>query len=376
MKQKTIIKKPGRWLVALCVGILAFAVFLGVLFSIEIKRYEKGILDVCAVQQDGYVELVVDQINLNKKRSDTQIINDILGTLDSSGQQYWTFSKGEDILFVKNVLETNEYKGLSADTYYDSESAAEFIDSLKNSEIRHSVITVQGETYIASGEAFKYRGEEYHLVLLTDTAVILGNNTYLEARTAMTTTFLLVLAALTLIPMVLATRYRKLEKAKADADAELEGRNRALVKLNETVQRLMLWKNSNAEETENDVIYRKYELKFYLNAEHYIIIDGKKGELHPHTWEFSLDIGLPKDDFVRFDEVEKEIQGYLSQYQNQVLNDMDPFDAILPTVENLTDFFAGEFQKEIRKFNGRLYRVKGAETPTRIYVAELGETED
>ena len=37
-------------------------------------------------------------------------------------------------------------------------------------------------------------------------------------------------------------------------------------------------------------MYREYRLKFYLNMRHYIIINEVKGETHPHTWEFALDI--------------------------------------------------------------------------------------
>ena len=33
-------------------------------------------------------------------------------------------------------------------------------------------------------------------------------------------------------------------------------------------------------------LYREYKFKFYLNANHYIIINGKNGQTHPHTWEF------------------------------------------------------------------------------------------
>lgn len=40
-------------------------------------------------------------------------------------------------------------------------------------------------------------------------------------------------------------------------------------------------------------LYREYRLKFYLNAKHYIIINGHKGETHPHTWEFTLSIRYP-----------------------------------------------------------------------------------
>ena len=35
---------------------------------------------------------------------------------------------------------------------------------------------------------------------------------------------------------------------------------------------------------------RTYRFKFYLNANHYIIINGVEGETHPHTWEFTIDI--------------------------------------------------------------------------------------
>ena len=39
-------------------------------------------------------------------------------------------------------------------------------------------------------------------------------------------------------------------------------------------------------------INREYKFKFYLNANHYIIIDGKEGEQHPHTWEFMVHIRM------------------------------------------------------------------------------------
>lgn len=39
-------------------------------------------------------------------------------------------------------------------------------------------------------------------------------------------------------------------------------------------------------------LYREYRIKFYLNMRHYIIIDGKKGEIHPHTREFALILSL------------------------------------------------------------------------------------
>ena len=37
-----------------------------------------------------------------------------------------------------------------------------------------------------------------------------------------------------------------------------------------------------------NVLYRDYRIKVYLNARHYIFINGKQGQTHPHTWEFVL----------------------------------------------------------------------------------------
>ena len=42
-------------------------------------------------------------------------------------------------------------------------------------------------------------------------------------------------------------------------------------------------------------MYREYRLKFYLNMRHYIIINEVKGETHPHTWEFALDIKFSRN---------------------------------------------------------------------------------
>lgn len=121
----------------------------------------------------------------------------------------------------------------------------------------------------------------------------------------------------------------------------------------------------------NQMLYRTYELKFYLNAQHYITIHGKKGQLHPHTWEFTLRFQLPRSSFVEFSEVEKEIQKYLEPFQNKTMNDMPPFDSLEPTVENMTDFFSFEFRKIIGDLNGSLLEVKNSETPTRTYIVEL-----
>jgi len=88
------------------------------------------------------VNLVLDQINLRKYLNDQEIIEDILGTLDASSNKYWTFSTEQTMLFVKDVLETNKYKGFTTATYFVSEDARGFLERLRMNRVIHGNITV------------------------------------------------------------------------------------------------------------------------------------------------------------------------------------------------------------------------------------------
>ncbi|MCI9643574.1 MAG: 6-pyruvoyl tetrahydrobiopterin synthase [Oscillibacter sp.] len=120
-------------------------------------------------------------------------------------------------------------------------------------------------------------------------------------------------------------------------------------------------------------LYHEYRLKFYLNAKHYIIINGHKGETHPHTWEFTLTIRYGRSSFVEFNTFEKGISDYIAPFQNRVMNEVPPFDAILPTLENMTDYLAEEFLRIIQETGGQLLQVEASETPTRSYILHIPE---
>jgi 6-pyruvoyltetrahydropterin/6-carboxytetrahydropterin synthase len=117
--------------------------------------------------------------------------------------------------------------------------------------------------------------------------------------------------------------------------------------------------------------YREYEIKVYLNARHYIFIGGNRGEDHPHTWEFTLQMLFPRDFFIEFGTIEKQVNEYLSKYQGHTLNEYEPFSYIIPTLENIADYFGNDMFYIIRDLGGILYRVKAKETPTRTYAADI-----
>ena len=212
-------KKPRSLFRRTMLLMILTAAIAGLLTWLVVSRLEQGVLDVCAVQQDAYVQLVLDQINLQQDRDDREIIDDILGTLDASSSKYWVFSKGETMLFVKDVMETNKYKGFTTATYYDSASAKEFLDSLQMNHVRHGSIQIDGKPYIASGAAFSYSGEEYRLCLLTNRSIMLENNSYLRVKSEM---WVMALALLLLLVSIPASFARKIDILRKQREEDVE----------------------------------------------------------------------------------------------------------------------------------------------------------
>ena len=207
-------------LVAACAGVFTWYLLL---------RYEAGLLDVCAVQQDGYVQLVLDQIHL---RSGQEGVEDILSTMDASSNKYWTFSRDQDMLFVKDVLETNKYKGFTTATYYMSDSARAFLDGMRLDRVSHADITIEGKEYIASGAAFAYQGDTYRLCLLTNRSVLLDNNLFLGAKTELCVMVAAILILFVVVSTALAQKVRRLQLRSDRQEEAVETLNQSLDKMN------------------------------------------------------------------------------------------------------------------------------------------------
>lgn len=118
----------------------------------------------------------------------------------------------------------------------------------------------------------------------------------------------------------------------------------------------------------------QYKCKFYLNASHYITIGGIKGKPHSHCFEFTLDMAvLDENSFTPFNEIEKIVENYLGQYQNQLINEIPPFDIINPTLEDIAKFFEESFMMELRKHGWVLLTIEISETPSRSYIINVAE---
>lgn len=209
-KKKYIIIIILAWLLAIIV------VLFGRFF---LKQYENSILSIYAEQQDGYVEIINKQINLQADRSNYDIIQNILGTLDNSDKTYWTMEADQSVVYVKNVIETNKYKGVSPATVFNTSSARKFLKDLSTNRTVHAYINLNGEKYVASGSLFSYNGKEYGLCLLTDESVILDNNTYLMAKTAIQILWVIIICMfimITIIAVILLQRQNSIIRSKQD----------------------------------------------------------------------------------------------------------------------------------------------------------------
>ncbi len=117
--------------------------------------------------------------------------------------------------------------------------------------------------------------------------------------------------------------------------------------------------------------YRQYRFKFYLNASHAIVIEGNHGERHPHTWEITINTMKMRDSFVEFNHIEKKIEPFISKYQDQYINEIDPFDHINPTLENCCEYFKNLLKDILNDEGWLLLLIEMSETPTRSYVINL-----
>lgn len=185
------------------IGIMALVLLMAFVGYRQMEAYESSVLSIYADQQDAFVQLVLDQINLQPDRTDEDIIRDILGSLDTSNRKYWTLSKNQSLLFVKDITETNRYKGFTNATYYVSESAARFMENLEVNRVRHEIIEIDGKRYVISGVIFAYRGEDYKICLLTNETFILDQNVFLSSKIALYIFIAVILLGFLLVTLIL-----------------------------------------------------------------------------------------------------------------------------------------------------------------------------
>ena len=199
-------KNYTKTLVLITVAVVAFAALLSAFAMWQIYNYEQGVAELYAQEQDGYVEIVARQINLYGDIAGDEFVEETIQMLDSTSQRYWTLDNSEYFLFVKSISETNVYKTFSTDTFYNTQSAQDFLATLRKGDVTHSIITLEGYKYVASGIIFEYNGTDYRLCLLTDYDIMLTNNAYLSSKLYLLIDLILMVALLAIAVIYFTAR--------------------------------------------------------------------------------------------------------------------------------------------------------------------------
>lgn len=346
----------------------------------QLSHYEDGLIETFANQQDDYVRVVAERVS----RGSDDDVEALLGAIGPSSSKYWTVAEDGSLVFVKDVDDTNRYRGFSDSTYYDADAARSFVANLSENGVSHALIQVDGRDFIASGTVVERGGAKVSLCLLTARHVIIDQNAYLSARVGLGVAIGAALVLMVGACVVMGLRGDRLldraEAAERDA-ARLRETNERL-----GTQRLSELLGINGEAGNDDEgdgpmaheVRRTYCFKTYLNASHYVSFDGKRGEVHPHTWQFSAKVAVagttePKP----FADYERAIEAVFEPYQNRVVNECEPFDAIVPTLESLTEVLGEKVRAAAAGMDARLVEFEGSETPARSYLLAYGpETDD
>ncbi|MCR5053728.1 MAG: hypothetical protein K6A69_02665 [Lachnospiraceae bacterium] len=245
----------------LAIVLMLFCMAVGAYY---IHYYDEGVLAVYARQQDSFTQLVLDQINLLGENASSDDITAILNTMDSSNQRYWTLSEDDKLIFVKNVQETNRYKGFSTATFFASKAGLSFLEDMKLNYVSHEIIKLDGERYVVSGTVFRFQGADYTMCLMTDVNVVLQENTFLSAKIILYAVLImmLVIAGIALISLTDNVRKRLVELESMDDQA---------LRFNQTIEKL------NHRINKNDMFHPRWNLYRQSMIESFIIGFEEKG---------------------------------------------------------------------------------------------------
>lgn len=244
-------------------------VFIIAIISIIISIYiynqlKNGITEISVEQQDEYIQLVVDQINVIENQTSEEIIKNILSSLSSSEKKYWVLSENESIVYVKNDDETNTYKNVKEDDYFGSYEAEEFINNLLINKVEHTSILINGNTYILSGTLFLYNGNTYKLCLMSDVNIFIENNTFLLVFIELITflSFLIIIFTITII--LASIDLQKKEDKISEDEIEIKKLNIAVEKLNDEYSKAKMYEaqsNAWSKETLSEFIDKLFQKK-------------------------------------------------------------------------------------------------------------------
>lgn len=294
----------------------------------QLSDYEKGMTEIFAEEQDGYVALVAEEARRGSPVLESA--EKAIGILDSSNKQYWTMDNKDTILYIKNVTESNAYRDVEPEKYYNSKSAKKFLKSISDTYITHSTIEIDGKKYIASGTLVKTPKQSIRLILLSDYKILFSNNDYLSKKIYLQISIMVVASVfiVTLIFMAILIRNAKNRQDAAEKESiELRKKIEEISNIPETRKVLISMtpeeeKDESASSKTNDTDDEK---KNDLDDETICNIkedvnDNAEKDTYDDKKDTNFNAALSKDDNR---EIEEDKESDLSYARSKIINDED-----------------------------------------------------
>jgi len=111
-------------------------------------------------------------------------------------------------------------------------------------------------------------------------------------------------------------------------------------------------------------------LTLFLNARHRVTFGSQVGPSHGHSWRVDLALRAtfrdgPGETPVEFAELDRRVRVILRPYEGQFLNDLEPFDRVAPTTENLARLIFGRVGEVLAGTGVDAVQVSVWEAPTK-----------
>jgi len=116
-----------------------------------------------------------------------------------------------------------------------------------------------------------------------------------------------------------------------------------------------------------------YEYTYKLNISHSFDMSGEGNGKHQHT--ISIKIYIRNDEikeqigeFKTYDSLENDIKKFFSEYQGVYINDVPPFNSVVPTIEAMGEYFFEKLNESFEVAHYKIYKMEISEIPSRVYV--------
>ena len=106
----------------------------------------------------------------------------------------------------------------------------------------------------------------------------------------------------------------------------------------------------------------------FFGARHFLTFNNRRGETHYHSWRVEVILESDANDeegtVIGFAEVRGALEAKVSEYNETLLNNIEPFDRIQPTAENIARVIFQDIGPSLTRGSTRLTTVRVWESPT------------